>query len=164
MYNAVTAFNHRQVRLRATLGALPPMTVVGLDEGGVVDTMGFNMLPKPFDHTDRRTYGRLLRELTDAVADHDLATVGRIATRSAECNQRLNPKRSLEALRTVCTDIGALGVVVAHSGTVIGLLLGDDDPHYATRRAKAERACLALAGNVSVYHSLRFDPARESTP
>lgn len=163
MYNAITAFNHRQVRLRATLGELPPLTIVGLDEGGVVDTMRFNTMPKPFDARDRRAYSRLLAELTRAVADQDLPAIGRVTTRSAERNQQLHAKRTLGALISAGADIGALGVVTAHSGTVIGLLLADDDPHYTGKRAAAERVCLRLVGNVSVYHSLHFDRAREKT-
>lgn len=162
MYDAVTAFNHQQVRLRAVLGTLPPLTVVGLDEGGVVDTMRFNRLPKPFDAADRRTYTRLLAELTTAIAEGDLATVGRVATASAELNQKMHAKRTLSALRAACVDIGALGVVTAHSGTVNGLLLAGTDPRFTAKRAAAERACVSLAGNVSVYHTLPFDRAQET--
>lgn len=163
MYDAVTAFNHRQVRLRAVLGTLPPLIVVGLDEGGVVDTMRFNRLPKPFDAADRRAYTRLLAELTTAVADGDLTTVGRVATESAELNQKLHTKRTLGALRAACADIDALGVVTAHSGTVNGLLLAGTDPDFTAKRAAAERVCMRLAGNVSVYHTLPFDRAQEMT-
>ena len=67
------------------------MTIVGIDEGGVVDTVEFNRLPKPFTAVEHREYERLLARLTDAVAVGDLAEVGAVATRSAVMNQPCGP-------------------------------------------------------------------------
>ncbi|MEK8145380.1 hypothetical protein NKH18_40240 [Streptomyces sp. M10(2022)] len=33
LYDSIVAYDHRRVRLRQALGSLPPMTVVGIDEG-----------------------------------------------------------------------------------------------------------------------------------
>lgn len=156
MYDAVTVFNHRRVALRAVAGSLPPLTVVSLDEGGTVDTVAFNRRPKPFTRDDKREYGQLLAALTRAVRAGDVRTVGRIATRSAELNQRLHRKTTFADLRKIGSELDALGIVVAHSGTVLGILLADDDPSYALKRAEALHACTALAGNATVYHTLCF--------
>ncbi|MEU5839174.1 hypothetical protein ABZ820_36695 [Streptomyces diacarni] len=42
------------------------MSAVWADEGGVVDTVAFNRLPKPFSAADRREYERLRTRLTAA--------------------------------------------------------------------------------------------------
>jgi len=159
MYDGITAFDHRRVRLRARLGALPPLTIVGLDEGGVVDTIAFNRRPKPYDHVWRREYENLLARLTAAVRCVDVAEVGRVATRSAELNQPLQPKRTFEALAAAATRIKALGVVTAHSGSVVGLLLADDDPAYDQKRSAARQACRELAGHCFVDRTLTFRTA-----
>nr|ARU08064.1 MlcB [uncultured bacterium] len=157
LYPGIVAYHHRSVRLRRVLGSLPSMTVVGLDEGGAVDTVAFNRIPKPFGSAEKREYARLLDRLSLAVAQRDLASVGAVATRSAELNQALRPKRTLDAVIRICADIDALGVVVGHSGTVLGVLIDRSDPAYPDKVAAAAKACAALTGNVTMYSTLSFD-------
>ena len=157
LYAGIVAFDHRAVRLRARLGSLPTMTIVGLDEGGVVDTVEFNRRAKPFSAAERREYARLLDRLGGAVARRDLAEVGAVATRSAQMNQALAPKRTLDQVLRVCSDSGGLGVVAAHSGTMLGILLDTGDPGYPDRLAAALRGCSAISEDVSLYRSLSFD-------
>ncbi|MFG1954441.1 kinase [Micromonospora sp. NPDC048830] len=157
LHPGVVAYHHRAVRIRSTLGSLPPVSVVGVDEGGEVDTVEFNRLPKPFSAADRHEYAGLLDRLTAAVRAGDLAEVGRVSTRSAVKNQRLRPKRLLAAVREVSRELGGLGVICAHSGTTVGVLLDDADPGYADRLARVTAACRRLAGNATVYPGLTFD-------
>jgi L-threonine kinase len=160
MYPGVVAFHHQEVRLRAYLGQLPAMTIVGIDEGGEVDTIAFNQIPKPFSARDQREYARLLGIVADAILFEDVVAIGYVATRSALMNQRLWPKRTLEQMIAICADVGGVGVVNAHSGTALGLLLADDDPNYPQRLGSAVRACSALAETVWTDHSLRRDDSR----
>jgi uncharacterized protein involved in propanediol utilization len=153
MYRDVAAFYHRRVELYRCLAAPPPLTIVGVDEGGQVDTVSFNATRPPVTAGERREYTRLLDLLAVALAAGDLATVGRVATRSAEMNQARCPKRYLDRLRHLCRQIGGLGVVVAHSGTVLGILISNDDPDYAGKVADAKTACQELAGDVSIDHT-----------
>ncbi|GLZ39378.1 kinase [Actinokineospora sp. NBRC 105648] len=166
LYPGIVAFYHRRVRLHSFLGSLPPMAVVGIDEGGTVDTVAFNRIPKPFTAADRRDYASLLDRVTAAVRDGDLDTIGEVATRSAEMNQVLRPKRTLPALQRICAEVGGLGVVNAHSGTTLGILLDTRAPESRVRVAEAAKKCLSLAGNVTVYRSLSFDggPSPEGYP
>ncbi|MFJ4435767.1 kinase [Streptomyces sp. NPDC088923] len=156
LYPEIVAFHHRSVRLRARLGSLPAMTVVGIDEGGAVDTVAFNAIPKPFTAADRRRYAQLLDRVTHAVARRDLAEAGRVATESARMNQVLRRKRSLEPMIRICEDIGGLGVVIGHSGTSLGILLDTTAPGNAARLAAAAQRCQELVGNVTVYQTLSF--------
>ncbi|MFE9799230.1 kinase [Streptomyces goshikiensis] len=162
MYDGATAFYHREVRLCARLGHLPPLTVVGVDEGGVTDTIRFNQRPKPFGREDMREYGRLLTALSEAVRAGDAATIGRVATRSSLMNQRLHEKRLLPGLLEICATHGGLGVVVAHSGTTLGILLHTQDPQHTERLDKVAAACLDLAGNVHLDHALGLAPTAAS--
>jgi uncharacterized protein involved in propanediol utilization len=157
LYPGIVAFYHRRVALHSHLGALPSMTVVGADEGGEIDTVEFNRIPKPFSPADCREYARLLERMTTAVAERDLAEVGTVATRSALMNQVLRPKRTLDAMIQVCREVGGLGVVAGHSGTSLGVLLDASAPAYPQRLITAANACSALVGNVTVYRTLSFD-------
>ncbi|MEU5682678.1 GHMP family kinase ATP-binding protein [Streptomyces venezuelae] len=164
LYPAIVAYHHRSVRLHSVLGSLPAMAVVGIDEGGSVDTVDFNRIPKPFTTADRHAYAGLLERLTVAVRGHDLAEVGRIATRSARMNQALRHKASLEPMLDICREVGGLGVAVGHSGTTSGILLDATDPAYTRRVTAAAEACGELTGGgpgdgpggVSVYRTLSF--------
>ncbi|SOD60083.1 threonine kinase [Streptomyces zhaozhouensis] len=163
LYPGIVAFRHRSVRLLARLGSLPPMAVVGVDEGGAVDTVDFNRIPKPFTAAHKREYADLLERLSGAVARHDLAAVGAVATRSAQLNQVLRHKWTLEPLLDVCREVGGLGVVTSHSGTTLGVLLDPAGPGYAHRLAAAAQACEELTGDVTVYRTLSF-PETDAPP
>lgn len=157
LYSSIVAFHHRTVRLRAVLGSLPSMAVVSADEGGAVDTVAFNSIPKPFTVADKREYARLLDRITDAIARRDLAEVGRVATASARMNQVLRHKWSLDGMTDICREVGGLGVVVGHSGTTLGILLDTASPDCPAQLAAAAQACQELVGNVTVYRTLSFD-------
>jgi L-threonine kinase len=157
LYQGIVAYDHRRVRLRAQLGALPSMTIVGIDEGGSVDTVEFNRRSKPFLAKDRMEYARLLDLLARATAVGDLARVGAVATRSALLNQVLAPKRNLERVLKASADAEALGVVVAHSGTMIGILLDPGHPAYLERLSVAMRACATIGETVTLHRTLSFD-------
>ncbi len=126
MYPGIVSFYHREGVLRKFLGCLPSLTIVGLNEGGQVDTVEFNKRPKPFGRARRTEYENMLIGIEQAVARGDLRSLGRISTRSAVLNQEILPKVHLDLLLDMRRRYGALGVVVAHSGTHLGLLLGPD--------------------------------------
>ena len=154
LYPGAVAFYHRQVRLGAFLGVLPPLTIVGTDEGGEIDTVVFNERPKPFTAAEKIEYQTLLERLTDAIRCQDGAAIGHIATGSAVMNQRLNPKRTLDQVRALSEHVGGLGTVVAHSGTYLGVLLSPTMPRYRHHLRAAYTALLRLTGNAAVYRVL----------
>lgn len=63
------------------------------------------------------------------------------------------PVDGLDALAAPEVAAGALGVVCAHSGTMLGVLLADDDPGYARRLALVRAACARLSPRVSLFRS-----------
>ncbi|ANP52069.1 L-threonine kinase [Streptomyces griseochromogenes] len=159
MYPGVVAFEHRNVALLDRLGVLPPMTIVGIDEGGTVDTVAFNRIPKNFSVAERDEYARLLDEVRMAVRAGDAAAIGRVATRSAHLNQRLCRKRTLNAMTALSAEVGGVGVVTGHSGSTIGLMLLHDVPDFRSRLAEAINRCRQLAHceQVFCYQTLGFE-------
>ncbi len=124
VFTDIALYDHRTGRIYDDLGACPPVDILVLDFGGEVDTISFNQC----DRSD------LLQELEPeacqalelvrrGLAEGDVKLIGRGATRSALANQRVLFKPDLEAVMALAEEIGALGVNVAHSGTVIGVLL-----------------------------------------
>ena len=66
------------------------------------------------------------RLIEDGIRCGDPVRIGKGATRSALANQQLLFKPRLEEVLELSKQVGAAGVNVAHSGTVIGILFADD--------------------------------------
>ncbi|MCE3034977.1 kinase [Streptomyces sp. CMSTAAHL-2] len=154
MYDEIVCFHHRGVRLGRRLGTLPPFAVVAHDEGGQVDTVAHNRTAGPIGAADRHEYARLLDRLTAAVTEGDLPAVGEVATRSAELNGRRRERPGFDRLRVLCDEVGGLGLVLAHSGTLLGVLLEAGDPELDAKSAHIRAGCAGLGGEVSVHRSL----------
>ena len=125
----VVLFAHRDGLVLETFGhRLPPMVVVGCDTapGQVVETLG---LP-PADYSDKEAgeFQVLRGALRRAIALEDVALLGKVATASARINQRYLPKPGLEALIELGLRHGAVGLQIAHSGTVAGLIFDPRQP------------------------------------
>jgi uncharacterized protein involved in propanediol utilization len=162
MYPGIVVFEHLAVRLNAVLGVLPPMTIVAVDEGGLVDTVAFNHRPKHYSVADLVEYQDLVAALGAAIRIGDMSVVGAVATRSAVLNQRLAPKRNLDAMTEIAERTGALGVACAHSGTMLGLLYAEQDPGYQRKLAAARTGCARLAGTVSLFRTVTPEEADHS--
>ncbi|WP_441251360.1 GHMP family kinase ATP-binding protein [Kitasatospora sp. McL0602] len=107
-------------------------TIVGVDEGGWVNTEDFHR-ECPEDRGKARVYEQLFQELDAALRADDGVAAARIATHSAELHNDRLPKKSLEDLQAVGKDLGALGICVAHSGTLAGLIFSRYEPEHDSR-------------------------------
>lgn len=153
MYEGTVAFYHRNVSPYKYLGQLPELAIVGIDEGGEVDTIEFNKKPKVFAQDEKAEYEWLLKKISQAIVEQDLHAIGEVSLRSAILNQKLHKKLFFEQIRAICQQIEGLGVVVAHSGTYLGILLSPQEPHFHSQLHSAFAAMRELAGNVTLFHS-----------
>ncbi|MFF4102088.1 GHMP kinase [Streptomyces sp. NPDC001903] len=132
-------FAQREGRVLETLGpALPPLVVVGcaLGGGGTVDTLSLPV--REPGEGDVRAYERLRRLLRRAVATADARLLGEVATASALRGQQVLRHPEFETLTAVSRKVGAVGVQIAHSGAVAGVLF---DPAAPGLRHRV-RGCL----------------------
>ena len=153
MYSEFVTFFHRRVKLRRRLGAPSRLKILGLDEGGRIDTVEYNLRNGHFTKEECSEYMQLLQTIEAAVPANDLALLGRVATRSAILNQRRNPKRHLEEMIAIGCDNDALGVVVAHSGPCLGVLF-PDEAAFEERIERARARVVNLSGTAFVMESL----------
>ncbi len=131
MFPGVVLFDHRGGHWLERLGDPPPFNILVLDPGGVVDTLEFNRQEK-LDYYNRKKEPQVrlaLQLVKEGLQEGDLEKVARGATESALANQELLPKPHLNQVLNWAEDVGALGVNVAHSGTVMGLFLPPDGNH-----------------------------------
>ena len=140
----VVLFAHRDGTVLDELGPrLPPLVIVGCLTGAHrhVDTL--QLPPARYDADELRRLSVLLAALRYAVRTGDPKLLGRVATGSARINQRFLPKPELEDMIAIGRRHGALGVQVAHSGSVAGILF---DPNAAAAAAGAQACVADLAG------------------
>jgi uncharacterized protein involved in propanediol utilization len=130
LYPGVCSFNHKRGIMYEFFGPLTNLTIVAIDEGGEVDTVEFNKIPKPFSDSECLIYEELLNVMSHALKVRDLNLVGKISTISGLLNQKLKPKKTLNRVISLCHEAGALGVLVAHSGTFIGILMSKEQNNY----------------------------------
>ncbi|MEU3747202.1 MULTISPECIES: GHMP kinase [Streptomyces] len=122
-------FAQREGRILEVLGpALPPLVVVGcvLGGGAPVDTLALPAYEP--DAGDVRTCERLRARLRLAVATGDAALLGEVATASARRGQQVLGHPEFEALTGIARRVGAVGVQIAHSGAVAGVLFDPASP------------------------------------
>lgn len=123
MFPGIVAFDHRQGKLLEPLGPAPPLEVIVYDTGTTVDTMAFNANYR-WDVLSRREHDirRAYEQAKDALRSGDVGALGEAAVLSARVNQEILYKPELEHMISLAQEVDAVGVNVAHSGGVIGLL------------------------------------------
>lgn len=116
---------------------LPPVTLIYFDTapGSSVDTVE---MPRRRQETagTGRFFSWLLRRLIAAAADADYEQLFNAITYSAEFNQQLLPLSGFAGLYKLAEESHA-GVMVAHSGTIAGLLARPDDAGQLLPRVEA---------------------------
>jgi len=140
-------------------GPLPPLDVLGFntDPGGAgIDTLSFR--PAHYSWREIESFRPLVGLLRRAVAMQDSRFVGQVATASAEINQRHLPKPRFESLKEVMWKVGAIGLQVAHSGIVMGLLFNPEDENNESRIHAARK----LVAELSFAEIWRFRTTQES--
>ena len=150
MIPGVALFDHRAGIIRESLGPPPPMEIVALDLGGTVDTVQFNLVDRfqRWESVDEQT-GEALRLLRHGIAEQDPALVGRGASISAEASQTVLAKPRLAEVKEFAESVGAVGVNVGHSGTIMGVLL---DARERRGKSTYHKALSAFPDAESVYH------------
>lgn len=123
LYDGVVAYYHREVSLLQKFHYHPNLVILAIDEGGIVDTIKYNKIIRNPSIQEKLEYENLLNKFMQASERQDIKVIGKISTRSAELNQQYNYKPSLLDLLEINSTIEGLGVICAHSGTYIGILL-----------------------------------------
>ena len=124
MVPGLAMFDHREGRVRDSLGPPPPMEIVAIDFGGTVDTLEFNRVDRaPLWRSIEQETTAALDMVRAGVAQCDPSLVGKGASISAWAGQQVLAKPMLPAVADFAESIGAVGVNVGHSGTIIGVLL-----------------------------------------
>ena len=150
MLPGIALFDHRCGSIVESLGPPPPMEVIVIDTGGTVDTLEFNRV----DRTD--LWGKVASRTDEAldlvregVRRGDPELVGRGATISAMAGHLPEASEWVERAAAFADEQGVAGINVAHSGTVVGILL---DARQRRSKPVYRHALAAFADAESVQH------------
>lgn len=160
MYPGCVAFAHRAGLLLERLGNLPPWEALVLLTGGIVDTVEFDKVRKGFRYS-RMENDQLLSAWHMVRRANRLGSfnlLARAATVSARINQRLLPKPFFAELLDFVARGGADGLMTAHSGTALALLLNPSRADHQERAMAAIElvSSLAVAGWFHLSSQQRF--------
>lgn len=143
-------FAHRDgVVMECFRRPLPPIDFISIDTTPdmTVDTLEFE--PARYDALEIETFRPLRSLLRTAIKNGDARMLGRVATASARINERFLPKPRLKEIEMIGTRFDAIGIQVAHSGTVVGLMFD----------AKDENASVNIDRAADALRRSGFDPA-----
>lgn len=121
--------------------ALPKIDIISVDcePSATVSTLDFE--PALYNEFEVEAFKPLRSLLRRAVRQGDAGLVGKVATASARINQRFLAKPRLDELEKIAAASGAIGLQVAHSGTLVGMMFDHLSPH---RDVSIERATASL--------------------
>ena len=129
MFPGIVAFDHRAGRLYEPLGHAPAMSVLVLQFEGVVDSVTFNTENKSTFFADLEPYWReAMALIREGMRRGDIQLLARGATLDAVTYADIVPQPNLPPVLALAKETGALGVNLAHSGTVMGLLFPPNEP------------------------------------
>lgn len=122
----IVAFDHLQGEIIKKLGQIASLPILIFDSGGKIDTINFNSrkditkLKLQREDQVKRAY----QLVNQGVKEGNYELVGQGATMSSLANQRILHKSRLEELaKLVNQEDNILGINIAHSGTLVGVIL-----------------------------------------
>lgn len=124
-FKGVVQFDYREGRLIREMGLCPAMQILVYDCGGEVDTMLFNSRNDLVDlqKSNETKIKEALSLFKEGIRHQSLDLIGRAASMSSFANQKILYKKPLEDFYHLGLERGGKGVICAHSGTVLGLIL-----------------------------------------
>jgi uncharacterized protein involved in propanediol utilization len=152
MYEEVVAYDYIHGKLIENFGELPPFILVGIDFGGTIDTIEFNQILKVFSREDQKQFLKAYNLVKTGFKERNLACICRAATISARVNQKILPKSGFHHFEKLADSYKG-GIVVAHSGTVAGILLDRNIPdcHKVVSRISRELSTPFMGSNIKLF-------------
>lgn len=123
-YEGIVKLNHITGRQQEFLGNPPKILIALFDIGGGIDTLSFNRR-KDLQTLNQKKEKQVLEALSlvrKGIDTDNIELIGQGATISSLANQKILYKPCLEMMIKIADECGAVGVNIAHSGTIIGLL------------------------------------------
>ncbi|PAQ16487.1 hypothetical protein CD798_01490 [Bacillaceae bacterium SAOS 7] len=133
MYRGITAVNQQTGQLLHEFPHAPGLVCIGFDSGGRVNTRAFHQDKKNYNEAEKQLLEQIFYEMKSGLIDGDVAQILQAATASSQVNERFLPKPNIRLFVDLANELHG-GVIIGHSGTVIGVLLDRQDPSLLEKR------------------------------
>lgn len=144
MYADAVAYAHRQGRLLERLGTSPGFVALTICDKNGIDTLEFDRRRGAgfaYDAWEIRDLRRAWEMVREANRSGSLALLGQACLISARINERFLPKPHFAEMHQLVEEGLGEGLITAHSGTALALLL---DPNRPDHQEQCEEAMLRL--------------------
>jgi L-threonine kinase len=147
MYPGLVAFNHKKGTVVQRYSWWPQFLIVML-----VPLKNLNTESVAFEgkHQIGHEFDVILSNLKQASANRDVLPFAQAATTSARLNQPYVPNQYFAILEERFEEMGAIGLNVGHTGTIVGMLFDAADPGAMKAAASASLQLQELFPNVRV--------------
>ncbi|MEJ2045550.1 MAG: hypothetical protein P8X74_15430 [Reinekea sp.] len=146
--SSTVLFAQREGHIIEEMGPLiPAMSLLSFTLGEPIRTCDYRA--PQYSWEDLQQFKPLRGLLRFALANYDLATIARVSTHSALINQKHVPKPKFDAVLSIAEQGGALGVQIAHSGNIVGMMFSPDDHNLLERVS----LCQGRLADIGVYQS-----------
>ena len=127
-FTGIVRFDHRGGTLIQQIGDCPPLKILIYDCGGEIDTVDFNTRADLVDlQKENEKYIKIALNLfRKGIQNGSIDEIGRASSISAFANQKILYKKQLNRFYKVGMQVGGKGIICAHSGTVLGLIVSAD--------------------------------------
>ena len=125
LLNQHSIFNPLTADIKKYLGGINDAKVVILEPDDILDTKSIRMTPnyKMYKMQNKEIIKKSFELLDEGLAKNDLNLIGKACTYSGLANENIHKKPFLEKIIDISDKYGCYGVNIAHSGTVIGILM-----------------------------------------
>jgi len=110
---------------------LPHLSVLGFNscpELCGIDTLAIKKIS--YSQKEKKLFSHLLETFESAMKSRSPSLLAKVSTESAIINQQYVPKPLFNTILDLVGAVDALGIQIAHSGTVIGVLFEDKHPKH----------------------------------
>src|SRR5690606_37844003 len=155
VFRQLTLFDHNDASTQVACGTQPELDLLVLESPQTLRTADYHRIPRQAGlDAGAPALKRAWKKVQEACAELNPWRLGEAATLSAIASQTLLPKPEFDSLLSLVEECCLYGVNVAHSGSVVGLMLDrkQHDVDYITWRLEEKK----LTAHWPVQHLLRM--------
>lgn len=124
VFHQLTLFDHNDASTQISCDSQPSLDLLVLESPQTLRTADYHRIPRQASlHAGAPALKRAWEKVQEACAEQNPYRMGEAATLSAIASQMLLPKPDFDALLSLVEECDLYGVNVAHSGSVVGLML-----------------------------------------